>query len=37
MLQFDHDKKPHYVLYLEWKIINILKDLNNKENITEVH
>ena len=32
ILQFDHD---NYVLNLENKIINVLKDLSNKEEITE--
>ena len=36
MLQFDHDKELNYVLNLEKKIINVLKDLNKKEEITEV-
>ena len=36
MLQFDHDKGLNYILKLEKKIINVLKDLNNKEEITEV-
>ena len=36
MLQFDHDKEFNYVLNLEKKVINVLKDLNNKEEITEV-
>ena len=31
MLQFDHDKEFNYILNLEKKIINVLKDLNNKE------
>ena len=37
MLQFDHDKELNYILNLEKKIINVLKDLNNKEEITEVN
>ena len=36
MLQFDQDKELNYILNLEKKIINVLKDLNNKEEITEV-
>ena len=36
ILQFDHDKEFNYVLNLEKKIINVLKDLNNKEEIKEV-
>ena len=36
MLQFDHDKELNYILNLEKKIINVLKDLNNKEEITEI-
>ena len=36
MLQFDHDKELNYILNLEKKIINVLKDLNNEEDITEV-
>ena len=37
MLQFDHDQELNYILNLEKKkLINILKDLNNKEEITEV-
>ena len=36
MLQFDHDKEFNYVLNLEKKIINVLKYLNNKEEIIEV-
>ena len=36
MLQFDHGKELNYILNLEKKIINVLKDLNNKEEITEV-
>ena len=36
MLQFDHYKEPNYVLNLEKKIINVPKDLNNKEEITKV-
>ena len=36
MLEFDHDKKFSYVLNLEKKIINVLKDLNNKEEVTVV-
>ena len=36
ILQFDHDKELNYILNLEKKIINVLKDLNNKEEITEV-
>ena len=36
MLQFDHDKELNYVLNLEKKIVNVLKDLNKKEEITEV-
>ena len=34
MLQFDHDKELNYVLNLEKKIINVPKDLNDKEEIT---
>ena len=37
MLQFDHDEELNHVLNLEKKIINVLKDLNNKEDITEVY
>ena len=36
ILQFDHDEELNYVLNLEKKNINVLKDLNNKEKITEV-
>ena len=36
MLQFDHDKELNYILNLQKKIINVLKDPNNKEEITEV-
>ena len=36
MLQFDHDKELDYILNLQKKIINVLQDLNNKEEITEV-
>ena len=36
MFQFDHDKELNYTLNLEKEIINVLKDLNNKEEITEV-
>ena len=36
MLQFDHDKELNYTLNLEKKIINVLKDLQNKENFREV-
>ena len=36
MFQFAHDKELNYVLNLEKKIINVLKDLNKKEEITEV-
>ena len=37
MLQFDHNKKLSYVLNLEKKKgVNVLKDLSNKEEITEV-
>ena len=35
MLQFDHDKELNYTLNLEKKIINVLKDLQNKENFRE--
>ena len=35
-LQFDHDKELNYVLNLEKKIMNVLKDLKKKEEITEV-
>ena len=35
-IQFDHDKGLNYALSLEKKFINVLKDLNNKEEITEV-
>ena len=35
MLQFDHDKELNYILNLKKKMINVLKDLNNKEEITE--
>ena len=34
MLQFDHDKELNYILNLEKK--NVLKELKNKEEITEV-
>ena len=30
ILQFDHDKELNYILNLEKKIVNVLKDLNNK-------
>ena len=36
MLQFDHDKELNYILNLGKKIIDVLKDLKNKEEITEV-
>ena len=36
VLQFDHDKELNYILNLEKKIIDVLKDLKNKEEITEV-
>ena len=36
MIQFDHDKELNYVLNLEKKMINVLKYLNNKGEITEV-
>ena len=36
MLELDHDKKLNYVLNLEKKIVNVLKDLNNKEEIAVV-
>ena len=36
MLQFDHDKELNYILKLDKKIIDVLKDLKNKEEITEV-
>ena len=36
MLQFDHNKELNYVLNLQKKIINVLEDLNNKEEITDV-
>ena len=36
MLQSDQDKELNYILNLEKKIINVLKDLSNKEKITEV-
>ena len=36
VLQFDHDKGLNYVLNLKKKVINVLNDLNNKEEITEV-
>ena len=36
MLQFDHDKEFSYILNFEKKIIDFLKDLENKEEITEV-
>ena len=36
MLPFDHDKELNYVLNFEKKIINVLKDLSNKKEITEV-
>ena len=36
MLQFDHDKEINYILNLDKKIIDVLKDLKNKERITEV-
>ena len=35
LLQFDL-KELNYILNLEKKIINVLKDLNNKEEITKV-
>ena len=37
MLQLDHGKELNYILNLEKKIVSVLKDLNNKEEITEVH
>ena len=36
ILQLDHDKELNYVLNLKEKNINVLKDLNNKEQIAEV-
>ena len=36
VLQFDHDKELNYILNLEKKIIDVLKDLKNKEEIAEV-
>ena len=36
MLQFDHDKELNCILNLEKKNIYVLKDLKNKEEITEV-
>ena len=36
MLQFDYDKELNYILNLEKEIINVLKNFNNKEEITEV-
>ena len=36
IFQFDHDKELNYILNLQRKIINVLKDLTNKEEITEV-
>ena len=36
MFQFDHDKELNYTLNLEKKIIDVLKDLQNKEKIREV-
>ena len=36
MLQFDRDKELNYILNLEKKNIYVLKDLKNKEEITEV-
>ena len=36
MFQFDHDKEFNYVLNVEKNIINVLKKLNNKKEITEV-
>ena len=36
VLQFDHDKELNYILNLEKKIIDVLKDLKNKEEITEI-
>ena len=35
MLQFDHDKELNNILNLEKKNIKVLKDLKNKDEITE--
>ena len=36
MLQFDHGKELNYILNLEKNVINVLKDLKNKEETTKV-
>ena len=36
MIQYDHDKELNYILNLEEKIINFLKDLKHKEEFAKV-